>query len=90
MRSKRSSREEEEEEEQEEEDEEEEENDFTIERKDKLPCLTLFLGSGPGGNRRGRSPVEYRGESVRPYVRPSVRPSPPRPLRSAKPWLRPP
>ena len=40
----------------------------------------LFLGSGPGGNRRGRSPVEYRGNLyVRPYVRisvcPSVRPS---------------
>ena len=41
----------------------------------------LFLGSGPGGNRRGRSPVEYRGNLyVRPYVRTSIHPSilPPR------------
>merc|ERR1712175_46319 len=41
-----------------------------------------FLGSGPGGYRRGRSPVEYRGNLyvrlyVRTYVRPYVRPSPP-------------
>ena len=33
-----------------------------------------FLGSGSGGTRRRRSPVE-RGESVRPSVRPSIRPS---------------
>ena len=44
------------------------------------------MGSGPGGNRRGRSPVEYRGNlyvrtSVRTYVRPSTRPSPLRPIR---------
>ena len=47
-----------------------------------------FLGSGSGGTRRRRSPVE-RGESVRPSVRPSIRPSvhlPPRPLRG---WPRP-
>ena len=31
--------------------------------------ISFFLGSGPGGNRRGQSPVEYRGESVRPSVR---------------------
>ena len=37
-----------------------------------------FLGSVPGGNRRGRSPVEYRGNLyVRPYVRTSVCPSVP-------------
>ena len=45
-----------------------------------------FLGSGSGGNRRRRSPVEckrnlyvhrYVHSSVRPYVHPSVRPPPP-------------
>ena len=35
----------------------------------KYWLLAPFLGSGPGGNRRGRSPVEYRGNL---YVRPSV------------------
>ena len=49
----------------------------------------FFLGSGPGGNRRGRSPVEYRGNlSVRTSVRPSVRPSPP--PRLLRGWPRPP
>ena len=52
-----------------------------------------FLGSGPGGYRRGRSPVEYRGNLyvrpyVRTYVRPYVRPPPRAPQRLAKASLR--
>ena len=36
---------------------------------------SAFLGSGPGGNRWGRSPVEYRGNLyVRLSIRPSIRP----------------
>ena len=41
-----------------------------------LPLGDWFLGSGPGGYRRGRSPVEYRGNlSIRTYVCSYVRPS---------------
>ena len=51
-----------------------------------------FLGSGPGGYWRGRSPVEYRGNlyvrlsvrtSVRTYVRPPI-------CRLDRGWLKPP
>ena len=37
---------------------------------------TCFLGSRPGGNWRGQSPVEYRGSMYIPSVCPSVRTSP--------------
>ena len=37
----------------------------------------FFLGSGPWWNRRGQSPVEYRGNLYVPYVHISIRPPPP-------------
>ena len=44
-----------------------------------------FFGSGPGGNRRGRSVVEKRGNLyVRPYVHTSAHPSPPAPPKLAQ------
>ena len=44
--------------------------------------VNRFLGSGLGGNRRGQSPVEYRGNLYAPSVRPSVHTyvSPPPPV----------
>ena len=48
-----------------------------------------FLGSGPGGNQRRQSPVEYRGNpSVRMSVRPYIRPTSVPPLRPIRGWPR--
>ena len=54
----------------------------------KIDPLDPFLGSGPGGNQRGRSPVEFRGNlyvhlSVRTSIHPSVPPEAPQRLAEA-------